>query len=217
YGGGHTDWVSRTGLVRYAGNFQFIIFTPDGGNRCYSNAPSLKNANFESYVVDDLIPYVDRKYRTLSTRHGRAIAGNSMGGYGAVKLAVKHPTKFFYAASVSGGLAVPWDSRKGYEYLSPALDMAFGEQESEHWTRNSIFSLIDSVSNTNLPYMYLSIGKDDGLRRFIESARTLSEKLRGKGALYEYHELPGAHNWMFWDKEIATLLAKLSTFDPLKP
>jgi S-formylglutathione hydrolase FrmB len=217
YGGDYTDWVKRTGLVKYASAYEFIIILPDGRNSWYTNAPATKNANFESYIIDDLIPFVDKKYRTLSTRHGRAIAGCSMGGYGAIKLAVKYPGKFYYAASFSGGLAVPKDSRKGYEHLSPALNVAFGENESEHWTKNFVFALVDSVATTNLPYLYLSIGEDDGLHRFIESSRSLSEKLRGKGALYEYHELPGGHNWVFWDKEIAFLLQKLSLFDPLKP
>jgi len=217
YGGDRTDWLRRTGLVKYAKAHQFIVVLPDGKNSWYSNAPAIRNANFESYIIDDLIPFVDRKYRTLSTRHGRAIAGCSMGGYGAIKLAVKYPAKFYYAASFSGGLAVPKDSRRGYEHLSPAINVAFGEQESEHWTTNYIFALVDSVAITNLPYLYLSIGKDDGLHRFVESARSLSEKLRAKGALYEYHELPGGHNWVFWDKEIALLLGKLSSFDPLKP
>lgn len=217
YAGDYNDWVTHTALVRYAKDYNFIIITPDGKNSWYTNSPELKNSNYEDYIVKDLIPYVDKKYKTLNTRHGRAVAGLSMGGYGAIKLALKYPFVFFYAASLSGALQFPKDLENVSGDLHESLKSAFGEKKSDHWSRNDVFSLVDSVSNTNMPYLYLAVGKDDLLPGIIESNRSFIEKLRRKGALYEYHETPGGHSWVFWDKEIANVLRRFSNFDALKP
>jgi S-formylglutathione hydrolase FrmB len=220
YNGGYNDWVSRTRLVEYAKSYNLLIVTPDAKNSWYTNSPELKNNNFEDYIIKDLITYVEKKYRTLSTRHGRAIVGLSMGGYGAMKFGLKYPSTFFFAASLSGAfnavsrldtLMKP-DLAGG---VAASLVSAFGKVRGENWTRNDVFALVDSVPNANMPYLYISIGKDDV--RLIESNRSFAEKLRKKGALYEYHETPGTHSWVFWDKEISNVLWKISDFDPLKP
>lgn len=216
FGGGPNDWIAHSGLVTYAAAYPFIIITPDAKNSWYTNAPDRKS-NYEDCIIKGLIPYVDEKYRTMHTRHGRAIAGLSMGGYGAMKFAVKYPQLFFYGASFSGALYAPLGYRPDNSAISRSLHAAFGEKRSDHWTRNNVITLLDSVPTAALPYLYISNGARDSFPRIIENNRELAEKLRSKDALYEYHELPGAHNWTFWDKEIATLLQKLSTFDRSKP
>jgi len=212
FGGGPNDWIAHSGLIQYAAAYPFIIVTPDGKNSWYTNAIDARSA-YEDCIIKDLIPYVDEKYRT--TR--RAIAGLSMGGYGAIKFAVKYPQLFFYAASFSGALYAPLGYRSDNSAISRSLHTAFGEKKSDHWTRNNVLVLLDSVSTAALPYFYISTGARDSFTRIIENTRELVERLRSKDALYEYHELPGEHNWAFWDKEIATLLQKLSTFDRSRP
>lgn len=221
YSGNQDDWVSRTGLIEYMRNYNFIVVTPDGKNSWYTNSPDMKNRNYEDYIIKELIPAVEKKYKTLSTRHGRAIAGLSMGGYGAAKLALKYPGMFYYAASFSGALQFPGKmeeiARMGTSKNSTYdLKEAFGETKSSHWEKNDPFVLVDSLKTTNIPYLYIAVGKDDPLIGLVDANRSFAEKLRKKGCLYEYHESPGVHNWIFWDKEIAELLRKLDKFDPLR-
>src|ERR1041385_6730043 len=105
-GGSAADWVSnRSHLADYAAQYPFIIVVPEGKDGWYTDgiAPAEK---FESYFVEELIPDVDRRFRTLPAREGRAVAGLSMGGYGSMKFALKHPELFAFAASMSGALAV---------------------------------------------------------------------------------------------------------------
>jgi putative tributyrin esterase len=220
YTGDYNDWVSRTNIVKYAKDYNFIIVTPDGKNSWYINALNKKNSNYEDYLIKELIPYVGKNYRALDTRHGRAIAGLSMGGYGALRLALKYPGKFFYSASFSGAFQLPEiitrvkEDQKN-EFIKDAIEK-FGSESGDFWNDCNIYKLIDKANITNLPYLYISCGKDDSPDLF-ESNRKAVNDLQKKKALYEYHEMPGAHNWMYWDKAINDVMYKLSVFDNLKP
>ncbi len=210
YTGNHYDWINKTSLIKYLKNYNFVIITPEADNSWYTNSPVLKNRNYEDYIVKDLIPYVEKKYRVISTRHGRIIAGLSMGGYGAIKFALKYPSMFFLAGSFSG--AFNWEQifERGQGQIVQSLKDAFGEKKTEHWDRNDVFVLVDSLASINLPYLYISVGKDDNIAGLLESNRKLVEKLQKKNINYEYHELPGSHTWSFWDMEIKNFLRRVS-------
>ena len=81
---GHFDkWTDKTGIRSYAANYKFIIVTPEGGDGWYTDSVSAPNDKYESYIVRELIPEIDKKFRTQADRGHRAIAGLSMGGYGS--------------------------------------------------------------------------------------------------------------------------------------
>ena len=75
---------------------------PDAGNSWYTNSVSQADDRFEDYVVKDLVQEIDHKYHTIPARQGRAVAGLSMGGYGAIKFALKYPEQYFFVGSLSG-------------------------------------------------------------------------------------------------------------------
>ncbi len=216
FGGTRMDWVHRTDLVRYAAAYRFLFVCPDAHNSWYTNTPD-GTLKYEQYLLDELIPYVQGKYRTLGTRHGRVVAGLSMGGYGALKFGLKYPDRFILAASFSGALYVPAGSRSDNKEISESLARAFGPQRSEHWTRNDLTALAEKSLPASLPYFYIATGKDDQLQRIVETNRDFIEKLRTKGILYEYHETPGNHSWQYWDKALRNFLRRLAEFDPLSP
>ena len=102
--GHYNNWTDLTKLGDYSQRYRVIIVTPEGGDGWYTDSSANPTDKYESYIIQELIPEVERKYRTLPTRDKRAIAGLSMGGYGALKFGLKYPEKFVLAGSFSGAL-----------------------------------------------------------------------------------------------------------------
>ncbi|HEX29385.1 TPA: hypothetical protein ENG04_04820, partial [Candidatus Poribacteria bacterium] len=95
------DGLMNGGLVP-----EMIIVMPDAGNSFggsfYTNSELI--GNYEDYIVKDLVGYIDSNYRTIPDRKGRVIMGASMGGYGSMKLGVKHPDVFRAVVSLCAPL-----------------------------------------------------------------------------------------------------------------
>jgi len=120
----YTVWGRNLGAAFYARNFSdLIVVMPDAGNSWYinyaRNEDNQRN-NWEDHIVRDVIGHVDSNFRTLARREGRAIAGLSMGGYGAVMLGLRHPELFVSVASTSGALAHARNRATAIEEGQPA-------------------------------------------------------------------------------------------------
>ncbi|MEX2130705.1 MAG: alpha/beta hydrolase-fold protein [Pseudohongiellaceae bacterium] len=109
----YTIWGRNLGAAFYARNLGgLILVVPDGGNTWFVNYALSENNqknDWEDYLIQDLVGYVDGHYRTLATREGRAIAGLSMGGYAAITLGLRHPAMFVSLGSTSGALGYARD------------------------------------------------------------------------------------------------------------
>ncbi|HSE33706.1 MAG TPA: alpha/beta hydrolase-fold protein, partial [Pyrinomonadaceae bacterium] len=81
--GHYSDWLSRTNLADYASQYRLIVVTPEGNDSWYIDSATAPTEKYESYILKELIPDVQKRYRTIEARYARAIAGLSMGGYGA--------------------------------------------------------------------------------------------------------------------------------------
>ncbi len=102
---GHFDnWTNQGKVAEYAGKYNFIIVTPEGNNGWYTDSGSVPNDKYESYIVQELIPEIEKNYRTMKDRNHRVIAGLSMGGYGSIKFGLKYPEMFALVGSFSGAL-----------------------------------------------------------------------------------------------------------------
>ena len=208
---GHYDnWVSRTQLTEHAAQFQMIIVTPEGNNGWYTDSATVPTDRYESYIIQELIPDVQQRYRTIEARTGRAVAGLSMGGYGALKFGVKHPELLAFAASMSGALnAATWTEGElsgGFASVWRTLVPVFGAMDSPVRAANDVFKLyreLPAERITALPYLYLDCGTEDGL---LQSNRNLADILQGRKIPHEYRELPGAHNWPYWNRQVMEVL-----------
>jgi S-formylglutathione hydrolase FrmB len=99
------DWSTRTDLATIARSVPLVIVMPEGENAWFTNAAD-KGPRFEDYIADDMVKDVESKYRVIRSRYGRAIAGLSMAGYGALKMGLRHPGTFVAAAGFSSALGV---------------------------------------------------------------------------------------------------------------
>jgi putative tributyrin esterase len=167
------------------------------------NSATAPNDRFEDYTINDLVHEIDARWRTIASPDSRAIAGLSMGGYGAVLLALKHPGLFGVVASVSGAFTGPL----GIEQLIPdvreSTDRAYGPAGSATRKDNDIYSLFTRAKRESIPYMFIECGSQDSL---LASNRKFVEQLSSENVAYEYHEYPGAHTWEFWDHSLPMML-----------
>jgi len=205
--GDETNFVSLTHLVEDASAYKLIVVTPRAENSWYVNSATRAEARYADYVFQDLIAEVDAHYRTIASPHARAIAGISMGGYGAMLFSLRHPGAFAFAASISGAFAGPSGIESVMPQLKPSTDDAFGVAGSTTRTQNDVDTLIGAVDRTEQPYFFLECGASDPL---LSSNRRVVEELSSHGFAYEYHELPGAHTWPFWEAALPTTLKVLS-------
>ncbi len=214
-GGDETDWTKRTNLAEYVSQYQLIVVMPGVGNSWYANSVGEEHARYEDAIVRDLIPHIDASYRTLANWHGRAIAGLSMGGFGAMKFALRYPHLFVFAASFSGAFDAPRTDvvANATDERSKNLLRIFGPDGSEARRRNDVFDALKSLAPaTRLPYLYVATGAGDQLISVLPSNPRFADALRERKAAYEYHERPGAHDWKYWDAEVERALARMSDF-----
>lgn len=207
-GGSAADWVSaRARLADYAAQYPFIVVVPEGRDGWYTDG-LVAREKFESYFVEELIPDVDRRFRTIASREGRAVAGLSMGGYGSMKFALKHPGLFAFAASMSGALAVAsWTPDMPLpEFVKPSVIRVYGDAGSPVRLKNDVYKLVRELSPERakaLPFLYLDCGTEDFL---ITNNRDFSALLIEKKVAHEFRELPGTHSWPYWDRQVQEVL-----------
>ncbi len=208
---GHFDnWADKTKLTDYAAKYNYIFVMPEGDNGWYTDSATVPNDKYESYIVQELIPEIDKKYRTISDRQHRAVAGLSMGGYGAIKFGLKYPEMFVLVGSFSGALQAASLTEKtlgnGWKTLTDSIMSVYGADDSPTRKDNDIFKLVREMpaeKAKNLPFIYLDCGTEDGL---IAANREFSALLLEKKIPHEFRELPGIHDWKFWNAEIKEFL-----------
>jgi S-formylglutathione hydrolase FrmB len=201
--GDYLNWDTRTGLENYARNLEFLIVMPDAGDSWYTNSATVPADRFEDYIAKDLISEIDAKYHTVRDRHKRSIAGLSMGGYGAVKLALKYPDLFAFAGSLSGALNAAQNLDAERPDFRAKLLEVFGSSQNRVGRENDVFRILKSSASTHYPYFYLACGTSDS---FLPVNRAFVEKLSSSNIPYEYHETSGGHTWEYWDEAVQSLL-----------
>lgn len=205
---GHFDnWTDRTKLAEYAGEMNVIIVTPEGEDGWYTDGATKANDKYESYIIKELVPEIDKKFRTIPDRKNRAIAGLSMGGYGALKFGMKYPEMFSLAGSFSGALGVasfPVTGRN--DAFMKSVNSIFGPADSDTRKANDIFKMIREITPEKtkaLPFLYIDCGTEDFL---FQNNRDFIDLLVEKQVPHEFRQLPGGHNWAYWDKQVQEFL-----------
>lgn len=204
--GNYKDWSNLTKIEEYSVTYNFIIVMPDGGtNGWYSDSQITANDKYESYFIRELIPEIERKYRAAKDRQSRIVAGLSMGGYGAIKFGLKYPEKFIIAGSFSGAFDAVVKTAK-YPHLVESVKGVFGDENSPTRAANDIFKMVNEASTEKIktfPFLFVDCGTED---HQTQANRDFVQLLTDKKVTHEYRQMPGEHNWKFWDSEIQEFL-----------
>ena len=221
-GDDHTIWALRTNLSAYAARHAILIVMPDASQSWYVNSAVDPQARFEDFIVKDLIDYVDGHYRTLPLRRSRAVAGLSMGGYGALFLGLKYPATFAAIGAFSGAIGIAHEPPianpgadaerlRRRQAIAPLFGPAGSLQRREH----DPFLLLDKVPPADMPMLYLACGGQDFL---IGDNRAFVDLLATRKIPYEYREIsPRVHSWDFWDDQIRIFLGLLRQQPGFRP
>lgn len=207
--GDHTDWLRKTGIERYAAQYGIAVVMPRVDRSWYTD--TAYGLNYFTFVAQEL-PEVCRSYFKGMTdrREDNLIAGISMGGYGAMKVALTYPERYCGCASLSGALDI---TRKGGRpYSLPEWQSIFGfnmqTPEELEGSKHDVFALAkqNKEKQAQFPQLYLWCGTEDKL---IEYNRRFHTHLTDLNIDHCYEESEGGHTWDRWDQHIQDALAYL--------
>jgi len=193
----HYDaWIKTVPAIKtYADQMQLIIACPDGGfSSWYFDSPVDPAFKYDTHVSREVVDYIDTHYRTIPDRNHRAIAGLSMGGHGALYLALRHPGTFGAAGSMSGGV----DLRPFPTSWDIAIRIGDFRSFNENWQKMSVVNMMGNDLSQPVSYM-IECGTDDF---FYEVNRQLHEKMLALKIPHDYVERPGKHNWEYWGNAV---------------
>lgn len=197
----HTIWQRRTSIERYVAPMGLAVVMPAVHRSFYTDM--VHGYRYWTFVSEEL-PDVCRSFFHLSdAREDNFVAGLSMGGYGAFKMALRCPDRFAAAASLSGALDL---ARIAESVLSDAeMKTIFGDLKKVRGSENDLFYLAEKIASSQgpKPMLYQCCGTEDHLYqdnlRFKEFAKKHSLDLT-------YKEGPGSHEWGYWDRMIQDIL-----------
>ena len=255
--GSESDWESLAGIDVIAdsllarGMAEMILVMPDGDDGWYTNwvtprtyeecasgagrnrAPPtfcVKTPRYDDYIAGDVVRHIDSTYRTMADRRHRGIAGLSMGGYGAVVLALGHPDLFAAAASHSGVLSPllkgPHPFAMPAQYLAsidsleaawggvwPSVAPAFGTTIASWEARDPTHRVRSLKANgDSIPALFFDVGTEDGL---ADQSRAFHAELTSMGIAHRYAEWPGKHDWNYWHAHVGESMRWLA--DRIRP
>jgi putative tributyrin esterase len=226
--GNYSSWLSYAKLpANLATMHNCIIVLPDGGNSWYVNWTGQtdgKPHRWEDMIVKDLVPEVDKTFRTLGARSGRAIGGLSMGGYGAIAVGLKNSDLFGFVFSSAGAInfcknikaemardTVDWNSPQLWSDDKKIVDVPGFANANERTPKGLVFAkaahadtydpylLFPSVETTKLPYIHIDCGNNDD---FYSSALEFTQLLKTRTKNFSLVILSGSHDVPYWEQSV---------------
>ncbi|MCE9613312.1 MAG: esterase family protein [Lentisphaerae bacterium] len=198
----HTAWQRRTSIERYAAPLGLAVVMPNVHRSFYADMD--RGYRYWALITEELPAILQRFFRLSIRREDNFVAGLSMGGYGAFKLALHHPERFAAAASLSGALDIA--GRDAQETLAKDGDwrLVFGDAPLAG-TGHDLLACAErlAASGRPSPKLYQWCGQQDFLYSENIAFRDTAQRLR---LPLTYEESPGDHNWGCWDLKIQDVL-----------
>jgi S-formylglutathione hydrolase FrmB len=205
-GGDFRDWSNYSDVARYAESGMILVM-PEGHSSYYTNAVEPSQDRYEDYVVDDLVRDVETRFPAATGRANRAVVGVSMGGFGAVNLALRHPGLFAFAGGISPALDVPsrpFSIKRPWQWRH--YRAIFGPWTGPAQRNHDPFVLARSADPSLAPYLFLSCGEQEGL---LSANRQFAALLARRHFRYEFHAVPGGHDWNQWNARLPNVFQSL--------
>ena len=206
-GGNYRQWSNDSDVARFAEQ-GLILVMPEGYSSYYTNSATRPDDRYEDYIANDLIRDVESRFPVASGRSKRAIVGFSMGGFGAIKIALKHPELFAFVGGLSAALDVP---TRPFSLLRVGQwrehRSIFGPWNGDVQHQNDPFVLARTADPAKAPYFYLTCGNQDAL---LPSNRQFAALLSEQRFPYEFHIEPGGHDWQHWNAQLPACFKSLA-------
>jgi S-formylglutathione hydrolase FrmB len=198
-----TIWSRRTSIERYVATLGIAVVMPQVHQSFYSD--EVHGLPFWTFLTEELPELVHGFFRTSTARDDTFVAGLSMGGYGAMKWALREPHRFAAAASLSGALGLSDRHGSGDPSFRALLDRVFGDAPIEG-SANDVRHLVRTADPAALPELYVACGTEDFL--YGESVAFI-EDAHAAGVALTTSIGDGDHEWDYWDRVIQDVLAWL--------
>lgn len=198
YHGDHTSWLLKVkpNLHKIASKTNIIFVCPNGDGKWYVDSPVYPEVKYETFVAKELVEYIDKNYRTIATKEGRAITGYSMGGHGALLLCLKHQDTFGAAGSMAGTVDLRMNINQGKINV-------LGEYSKYKsvWDENSVINNLHRVHRKSIPALIIDCGTEDHL---IRANDKLHQTMLDMRLPHDYITRPGGHKHSYWRNAIDT-------------
>ena len=206
YSDDQTAWQRWTSIERYAEGRNLAVLMPYAQNSFYTDMQH--GGKFFTFLTEELPAVAHDLYPLSNERADTFVAGLSMGGYGAFKLALSRPDQYAAAASLSGAVDIRELVKRHDDPENPAwlerMQDIFGDLDKVTGSPHDLFSLAQMVSQTALkPRLFQFCGTEDFLHQDNLRLRDFIQPL---GFDYIYAETPGDHSWIHWDRMIQKVL-----------
>lgn len=208
----NTIWHRRTSIERYVSELGLAVVMPNGYRGFYTD---MKHGyRYFTFITEEL-PEIAMQFFPISTkRTDTFVAGLSMGGYGAFKLALSHPERYAAAASLSGAVDMSSRVKRASLYEEKELYNIFGDPDKISGSENDLFFLTEKLINSPSPKpkLFQCCGTEDFL---YEDNQIFRAFIKNMDFDYTYEEGPGTHEWGYWDACIQRILNWLPLPDKL--
>jgi len=187
----HTIWMRRTRIETYVTGKPLIVVMPDGGRGWYTDHE--QGPRWAEHIGVELPTFIEKTFPAIANRSARFIGGLSMGGYGALRLALGYPDRFASANSHSGAV------RFGSKPMDiPERGLILGPKPAG--SNHDLLALAKKAKKAGkLPRLRIDCGTEDFL---LEDNRSIHQSLLKLKMPHEYEEFPGDHNWDYWDLHV---------------
>ena len=196
-------WQRYTAIEALAAAYGLVVVMPSVGRSFYIDQPN--GQEYFTYLTDELPQYLAEVFNLVPCRENTFIAGNSMGGYGAFKAALRYPERYAAAASFSGVLSlaifqlIPDDPRqREFTFLFGDLGKLVGsEHDPTVWLQRAV------TNKSTLPRLFIAVSRQEDIYPLSGMFYTVCQSL---GVQVDYHEEDGGHDWFFWDGQLRRFL-----------
>lgn len=198
-----TSWTRMSSIERYVSQLPLVVVMPSVHRSFYTDQK--RGFPYFTYVADELPRIMKDMFNISSKREDTFVAGLSMGGYGAFKLALSRPEQYGYAASLSGALDLIGLRAQQEDNSNDAeMENTFGDLDRVEGSEHDLFALAKDIGGIK-PELFMSCGTED----FLYEGNVRFRDSFNDSFNLTYHEMEGSHTWPYWDRNIQLVLSWL--------